>query len=35
MKKAAETILLNRRAKECDEFCMPFKEIIRLIPEEF
>lgn len=35
MKKAAETILLNHRAKECDEFCMPFKEIIRLIPEEF
>ena len=35
MKKAAETILFNRRAKECDEFCMPFKEIIRLIPEEF
>lgn len=35
MRKAAETILLNRRAKECDEFCMPFKEIIRLIPEEF
>lgn len=35
MKKAAETILLNRRAKECDALCMPFKEIIRLIPEEF
>lgn len=35
MKKAAESILLNQRAKECDEFCMPFKEIIRLIPEEF
>lgn len=35
MKKAAETILLNHRAKECDKFCMPFKEIIRLIPEEF
>ena len=35
MKRAAESILLNQRAKECDEFCMPFKEIIRLIPEEF
>ena len=34
MKKAAELILTHRRALECDEFCMPFKEIIRLIPEE-
>ncbi len=34
MQKAAETILKNHRALECDEFCMPFKEIIRLIPEE-
>jgi phosphoenolpyruvate mutase len=34
MKKVAESILLNQRAKEADEFCMPIKEIIRLIPEE-
>jgi phosphoenolpyruvate phosphomutase len=35
MKKTAETILLNRRAKEADEqYCMPIKEIISLIPEE-
>lgn len=34
MKKAAETILENHRAEECDEMLMPFKEIIRLIPEE-
>ena len=35
MQKVANLILENRRAKECDEFCMPFKEIIRMIPEEF
>lgn len=34
MKTVAESILKNHRAKECDEMCMPFKEIIRLIPEE-
>ena len=34
MKAAAESILLNHRSLECDELCMPFKEIIRLIPEE-
>lgn len=34
MKKAAEMILANHRAKECDDICMPFKEIITLIPEE-
>lgn len=34
MTNAAKSILEHRRAKECDEFCMPFKEIIRLIPEE-
>ena len=33
MKSAAELILKNHRALECDEICMPFKEIIRLIPE--
>lgn len=34
MKKAAETILKNHRAKECDDICMPIKEILTLIPEE-
>lgn len=34
MRKAAELILENHRARECDEICMPFKEIISLIPEE-
>lgn len=34
MKSVAESILKNRRALECNEMCMPFKEIIRLIPEE-
>jgi len=34
MENAAKTILANHRAKECDELCMPFKEIISLIPEE-
>ena len=34
MQKVAETILKNHRAKEADEMCMPFKEIIRLIPEQ-
>lgn len=34
MKRAAELILENHRAKECDDICMPFKEIISLIPEE-
>ena len=32
MMKTAETILRNSRAKECDEYCMPIKEIITLIP---
>jgi len=32
MLKTAETILENQRAKECDEFCMPIKEILTLIP---
>ena len=35
MQKAAEIILRNHRAEECDEMLMPFKEIIRLIPAEF
>ncbi len=34
MKQAAEIILRNHRAKETDELCMPFRDIIRLIPEE-
>lgn len=35
MRNAAELILKNHRAKECDDICMPFKEIIRLIPEDY
>lgn len=34
MQKAAEIILENHRAEECDEMLMPFKDIIRLIPAE-
>lgn len=34
MQKAADTILANHRAQECDEMLMPFKDIIRLIPSE-
>ena len=34
MQHAAEMILRNHRAKECDDICMPFKDIIRLIPED-
>ncbi len=34
MQNAAETILENHRAKECDEKCMPIKDIITLIPED-
>lgn len=34
MQNIAETILKNHRAKEADDMCMSFKEIIRLIPEE-
>ena len=33
MKKVAETILYNQRAKEADELCMPIKEILSLIKE--
>ena len=33
MQNAAELILKNHRAKECDDVCMPFKDIIRLIPD--
>lgn len=34
MQNAARMILEHHRAKECDDICMPFKEIITLIPEE-
>jgi len=34
MRNAAETILKNHRAMECDEKCMSIKDIITLIPEE-
>jgi len=34
MQNAAKMILKNHRAKECDDICMPFKDIICLIPEE-
>ena len=34
IKKAAESILEHHRAEECDDMLMPFKDIIRLIPDE-
>ena len=34
MRKAAETILQNHRAEECDAMLMPFQDIISLIPPE-
>ncbi len=34
MQNAAKMILESHRAKECDDICMPFEEIITLIPEE-
>lgn len=34
MQKVARSILEHHRAEECDEMLMPFKDIIRLIPEE-
>lgn len=34
IQNAATLILENHRAEECDEILMPFKDIIRLIPEE-
>lgn len=34
MKKTAETILANHRAKEADDMCMSIKDIITLIPDE-
>ena len=35
MKKVAEMILRNGRAAEADDLCMPIKEILTLIPEEY
>lgn len=35
MKQTAETILKHHRAKEADNMCMPIKEILTLIPEEY
>lgn len=34
MQEAAQTILQNHRAKECDDKCMSIQKIITLIPEE-
>jgi phosphoenolpyruvate phosphomutase len=34
IRNAAVSILENHRAEECDRDLMPFKDIIRLIPEE-
>ncbi len=34
MQEAARRILRHHRARECDEICMPIKDIIRLIPED-
>lgn len=35
MRKTAEMILSNERAKEADSLCMPIKEILSLIPDTF
>jgi len=35
MQKVARTILEHHRAKEADDMCMPIKEILTLIPEEY
>lgn len=34
MDKAAVTILENGRSKEADEFCLPIKQVLTLIPKE-
>ncbi len=34
IRKTADSILEHHRSMECDEMLMPFKEIIRMIPEE-
>ena len=33
--EVAEMILRNGRAAEADDLCMPIKEILTLIPEEY
>lgn len=35
MKKVAEAILINHRAKEADDMCMSIKDILTLIPEDY
>lgn len=35
MQRVAETILQNGRAEEADQLCMPIKEILTLIPEDY
>jgi phosphoenolpyruvate phosphomutase len=35
MQEVAKTILTNHRAKEADDMCMPIKEILTLIPEDY
>ena len=35
MQNVARLILENHRAKEADELCMPIKQILTLIPEEY
>ena len=35
MKNTAQLILENHRAKEADDLCMPIREILTLIPEEY
>jgi phosphoenolpyruvate phosphomutase len=32
MVKTAETILKNGRSKEADQYCMPIKQVLELIP---
>ena len=34
IQRTAESILAHHRSEECDRDLMPFKEIIRMIPEE-
>lgn len=34
MQKTAEMILEHHRSKECDALCMPYDEIIRMIPDD-
>ena len=35
MQEVAKTILTYHRAKEADDMCMPIKEILTLIPEDY